>query len=260
MKTEKRQSTAQKIRAALKKAGFNTKELSIRTFHYSKVIVEIKNPDLDFDKINDIAESFEKIDWCPHTQEILAGGNTFVSVKWSDEAREAIEAKFLPALEEAAEKLGDKDDNSLIPIMGTKNLLGRQNIHNYGLWNDSFITQSYTLKGLCTSIEVRHNIKTINPWALNNNNPFTNNTHFDYENKNVVFELDKYSIIEAKPNQFDHCFDGVTIAQRVAPNKQMIIDLHEGNKPTEEGALYHEWERPLEMYKRGQLMLKGELS
>lgn len=77
-----KEKTAQ-LRKLVKDAGFSNKQVSVRErqggLSYSYRLV-IKDPDIDVNKVRDIADSFKSIDRCQASGEILGGGNTFCFV------------------------------------------------------------------------------------------------------------------------------------------------------------------------------------
>lgn len=95
--TQKTQTTAQKIKAAIKAAGIPTKAISVKTSHpgYEEVItITVKDVSIDLEDVKKIARPFESIDYDERCQEVLQGGNTFVRVSYDyaaeDEAINAI--------------------------------------------------------------------------------------------------------------------------------------------------------------------------
>jgi hypothetical protein len=73
------------IRAALKGAGYGTKQVSVRNDSYSMgstVHVRIKDPAVPLAKVEAIANRSERVDRDEATGEILSGGNMFVEVSY----------------------------------------------------------------------------------------------------------------------------------------------------------------------------------
>jgi hypothetical protein len=73
---------AENIRIQLKKIGLKRNDVSVRIPHCGCIRVKIIS-DLArkfSDKIKEIAKSFEKVDYCHVTHEILSGGNCFIFV------------------------------------------------------------------------------------------------------------------------------------------------------------------------------------
>lgn len=127
------------IRAELKKQHkLSSKDVSVRARHYSmgsSIDVTIKNQAVKLQAVKEIAEAHEKIDR-DGFGEILSGGNRFVHVSYSSEAREAMAAAHLPAVEAAAAKL-QAEPGYLFPVEGTGFLLGagRHGLtYGFSLW------------------------------------------------------------------------------------------------------------------------------
>jgi len=110
-------TTASKaIRNALKAEGYTSRMVSVRQASGS-VRVEIKDADIDFASVKDIAESFESIRRCEVTQEILRGGNTFVFVSYANDATLERCERVDGAVWEAIAKLDN--DRTIEKISGT---------------------------------------------------------------------------------------------------------------------------------------------
>lgn len=72
------------IRAALKKAGFNARQVSVRVEWggYSVVFyVTIRDKNIDKAEIEKIVLPFKSVDYDERTGEILEGGNDYVFVR-----------------------------------------------------------------------------------------------------------------------------------------------------------------------------------
>lgn len=131
------------IRAELKKRhGWKQTDVSVRARHYSlgsSIDISIKNPAVPLAAVKEIAVEHESIDR-DASGEILSGGNRFVSVGYSSEAREALAAQWLPAVQAAAEELANSDNASyLFPVEGTAFLIGcgRHGLRcGFSLWKD----------------------------------------------------------------------------------------------------------------------------
>ncbi len=75
---------AKAIRTALKEAGFNQKQISVKKqFGGDSVAfyVTIRDANIDKSKIENIVNKFKSIDRDEITGEILAGGNDYVFIK-----------------------------------------------------------------------------------------------------------------------------------------------------------------------------------
>ena len=132
------------IRAALKKAGYSGRDVSVRADYYSMgsaIRIRIKNARVPVSLVKLIAEPAEDISrdqW----GEILAGGNRYVDIGYDSEAREALAAPYLEAVKAALAQLKPGDDSSLIPVEGVPNaLVGLSQGHYPSLWGpDGFIS------------------------------------------------------------------------------------------------------------------------
>jgi len=105
------------IRAKLKALGYSSRDVSVRVTPGGSIRVEVKNPDADFGKIREVATAHESIrrdGW----GEILSGGNTFVFVEWSREARKARSDRYIDRVEAAIFELEreGRGSNILVPL------------------------------------------------------------------------------------------------------------------------------------------------
>ena len=91
-------STADRMRAALKAAGFKTTQVSVRSPHYGSYNVTIRSADVSILKVEEIVGSFEKIDRCQASGEILLGGNTYVDVSYADDVIAPLKAEITALL------------------------------------------------------------------------------------------------------------------------------------------------------------------
>lgn len=82
---------AQKLRAALKAAGYKPSAISVRNPR-GAFNVTIKDKAIPLDAIEEIARSFESVSRCHVSGEILSGGNTFVFVQYADTVEKEFEA------------------------------------------------------------------------------------------------------------------------------------------------------------------------
>ena len=74
----------QKIADALKKKGFNSRQVSIRTEDagYSYAFhLKVRDPHVSLQEIEDIVHPHESVRHDEYTGEVLAGGNTYIFVK-----------------------------------------------------------------------------------------------------------------------------------------------------------------------------------
>ena len=149
---------AAEIRTALKKRGWNSRHVSVKSDCYSlgsAIRVTVKDPSINIEDVQQIAEPHECIHRCEITGEILGGGNRYVDVSYSSEALAVRSARYLPAVTEAAEKLAKTSENSLSCIEGTKYLLGKNQYDRYSLWSDTHLAECYDLAGIAREIAYR---------------------------------------------------------------------------------------------------------
>lgn len=148
------------IRATFKRHGWTARDISVRIDTYSmgsSIDVRVKNPDIPFDVIEKIAKGAESVRYCEYSGEILSGGNRYVSVSYTHEAADAIQARHADVLTAAARALtSDPSDNSLHEIGSTGFLLGRgSGGYGFSLWKDGHITQAHEALHLATPLHVR---------------------------------------------------------------------------------------------------------
>lgn len=114
------------IRAELKaKHKWSGRDVSVKADHFSMgsaIRISIKNPAVPLQAVKDIALEHESISR-DDSGEILSGGNRYVDIGYSSEAREALAAQHLPAVQAAAEKL-QAEPGYLFPVEGSGFLLG----------------------------------------------------------------------------------------------------------------------------------------
>src|ERR1043166_1620953 len=91
---------AQRLRRALKGAGFNARQVSVRCLH-STLYVTIRDALVSLTKVRAIAGGFESISRDYKTGEILCGGNTFFRVEDTDALVDPVKAMILATLDPA---------------------------------------------------------------------------------------------------------------------------------------------------------------
>jgi hypothetical protein len=129
-KTTKTQTTAQKVKAAIKAAGIPTKHISVTTSYpgYEEVItVTIKDTNINIDDVEKIARRFREVAIDERCQEILQGGNTFVHVRYDyaaeDEAINAIYNNLAIYAARQCVSLSDTVNINIIPNNGKRFLI-----------------------------------------------------------------------------------------------------------------------------------------
>jgi hypothetical protein len=93
-------SPAQRLRIALKRAGFNARQVTVR-YPHSTLCVTIRDASVSLTKVSAIAEAFEFVSRDHKTGEILCGGNTFVRVEYTDALVDPVKASILAVLDPA---------------------------------------------------------------------------------------------------------------------------------------------------------------
>ncbi len=135
--TERAAIIRQELKAKHKWTG---RDVSVKADHFSMgsaIRISIKNPAIKLADVKAIASAHESISRDEATGEILSGGNRYLDIGYSQEARAAIAAQFLPAVEAALEKLAAPgQEGYLIPVEGTSFLLGAGRQYGYSIWKD----------------------------------------------------------------------------------------------------------------------------
>lgn len=103
----------QQIVAALKEAGYNSSKVTVanRAGGYDwSFTLTIRHSSVNRKTVKDIGRSFQSVDRCEASGEVLAGGNTYVDIRLSDHVREAWTQPHLAAVEKALEELKTKEE------------------------------------------------------------------------------------------------------------------------------------------------------
>lgn len=127
-----RVNPAEEVRKALKAKGISSRQVSVRN-DGSSLSIRIKDFSVCAQMVSDIAKQFERIDYCPVTQEILCGGNYFVSVVYDWQVESAIKktTEFIELKEKIAQKLATVQGNSGVEIVDGFTAFLSQNGHSY---------------------------------------------------------------------------------------------------------------------------------
>lgn len=127
-----RVNPAEEVRKALKDKGINSRRVSVRSDGNS-LSIRIKDLSVCADMVTEIAKQFERIDYCQITQEILSGGNYFVSVSYDWQVESAIKKtpEFLALKEKIAQKLTNISGNSGVEIVDGFTAFQAQNGWSY---------------------------------------------------------------------------------------------------------------------------------
>lgn len=142
------------IRAELKaKHKWSGRDVSVKADHFSMgsaIRIQIKNAAVSLAAVREIAKAHEKIDR-DASGEILSGCNRYVEIGYSSEAREALAAGKIEAVQAAAAQLeASENAGYLFPVGDSGFLLGygrHGKAYGFSLWkNGSFETEAYDLK------------------------------------------------------------------------------------------------------------------
>ena len=144
------EEAAQAVRTALKAKGLNARAVSVRKEYFSlgsSIEITIRDPSVSLRDVKSIAASAERIHRCEITGEILGGGNRYVSVRYSDEARKVLEAKHIDVLQPVADRLKAEPTGVGYEIPGTEFTLFRgHNGYGFALYADgSRVTEANDL-------------------------------------------------------------------------------------------------------------------
>jgi hypothetical protein len=90
-------SPADRLRAALKQAGFNARRVSVR-HDDSTLQVTIRDASVSLTQVEAVAGPFETVRRCESTGEILLGGNCFVDVKYAPDVVKPLKAELAALL------------------------------------------------------------------------------------------------------------------------------------------------------------------
>lgn len=146
---------ARAIRAALKRQGWNARQISVKTKYYSggsSITVTIKDQAIPLQPVEQVANAHESITRCEITGEILSGGNRYVHVSYDSAAVQVRAARYRPAVEAAVQAI---EGSSLVPIAGTPYLVGRDEHGRLTLWSDTYLMMDQTANGIAQAIAHR---------------------------------------------------------------------------------------------------------
>ena len=80
------------LRKSLKALGYGPRQVSVRTEFFSggsAINCKVKAPEVDFTKVEELADSYKEIRRCEITGDILSGGNCYVScTRYEDSSRD----------------------------------------------------------------------------------------------------------------------------------------------------------------------------
>lgn len=103
---------------AIKELGYNSRQVSVKDNGGSlswSFTVTVRDPKVNMKTVEDAVKKHQEIDWDPHAQEILSGGNTFIRVEATDEVKAEWSKKYIPLIEAAITKV--TPENKFAEIM-----------------------------------------------------------------------------------------------------------------------------------------------
>ena len=128
--------TAQKMNDALKKAGFNRRQVTVRhrrALYDDDYRIKVRDPNVSLLQIEEIVGEFESIRYDEYSGEILAGCNNYVSVS-RDEEHPVDITQILPLVEPALTKAMQDGRNQTVKLATRRYLIGLAQRGNPDLW------------------------------------------------------------------------------------------------------------------------------
>ena len=128
--------TAQKMNDALKKAGFNRRQVTVRhrrALYDDDYRIKVRDPKVSLLQIEEIVGEFESIRYDEYSGEILEGCNNYVSVS-RDEEHPVDITQILPLVEPALTKAMQDGSNQAVKLATRRYLIGQAQRGNPDLW------------------------------------------------------------------------------------------------------------------------------
>ena len=128
--------TAQKMNDALKKAGFNRRQVTVRhrrALYDDDYRIKVHDPKVSLLQIEDIVGEFESIRYDEYSGEILEGCNNYVFVTRNEEHPVDI-TQILPLVEPALTKAMQDGSNQTVKLATRRYLIGQAQRGNPDLW------------------------------------------------------------------------------------------------------------------------------
>ena len=128
--------TAQKMNDALKKAGFNRRQVTVRhrrALYDDDYRIKVRDPKVSLLQIEEIVGEFESIRYDEYSGEILEGCNNYVSVSRDGEHPVDI-SQILPLVEPALTKAMQEGHNQALQLPTRRYLIGLAQRGNPELW------------------------------------------------------------------------------------------------------------------------------
>ena len=128
--------TARKMNEALKKAGFNRRQVSVRhrrVLYDDDYRITVRDPKVSLLQIEEIVGEFESIRYDEYCGEILAGCNNYVNVE-RDHEHPVDVTEILPLVKDALTKTLQNGCNQLVQLPTRRYLIGQQQTGSPDLW------------------------------------------------------------------------------------------------------------------------------
>ena len=128
--------TAKKMNDALKKAGFNRRQVTVRhrrALYDDDYRIKVRDPKVSLLQIEEIVGEFESIRYDEYSGEILEGCNNYVSVS-RDEEHPVDITQILPLVEPALTKAMQDGSNQVVQLPTRRYLIGQAQRGNPDLW------------------------------------------------------------------------------------------------------------------------------
>ena len=128
--------TAQKMNDALKKAGFNRRQVTVRhrrALYDDDYRIKVRDPKVSLLQIEEIVGEFESIRYDEYSGEILEGCNNYASVS-RDEEHPVDITQILPLVESALTKAMQDGSNQAVKLATRRYLIGQAQRGNPDLW------------------------------------------------------------------------------------------------------------------------------
>ena len=128
--------TAQKMNEALKKAGFNRRQVTVRhrrALYDDDYRIKVRDPKVSLLQIEEIVGEFESIRYDEYSGEILEGCNNYVFVD-RDGKHPVDITQILPLVEPALRKAMQGGRNQVVQLPTRRYLIGQAQRGNPDLW------------------------------------------------------------------------------------------------------------------------------
>ena len=128
--------TAQEMKVALKKAGFNRRQVTVRhrrALYDDDYRIKVHDPKVSLLQIEEIVGKFESIRYDEYCGEILEGCNNYVNVSRDDRYPVDI-AAILPLVEQALSASLQDGQNHAVKLPTRRYLIGQQPNGSPDLW------------------------------------------------------------------------------------------------------------------------------